>query len=195
MFWVFFGTGSVAIIKPQTLFSMAKKVVKPRTQTANAPSSKGGRPRAYTPEALEAKFEEYVEWAKSNPLKKQVASKAGPMDLGIQQPLTIVAFCVFAGISRETFYTYEDKPEFSDIIARARATIEANQLTGAMAGIYDAGIVARVLQLTDRHDVTTDGKEIMPAAPAITFTVDEAAASIIQSIGRQTINTSQADGE
>ena len=35
-----------------------------RTGTAR----KVGRPRAYTPEALEAKFEEYVEWAKENPI-------------------------------------------------------------------------------------------------------------------------------
>ena len=32
-----------------------------RTGTAR----KVGRPRAYTPEALEAKFEEYVEWVKA----------------------------------------------------------------------------------------------------------------------------------
>ena len=35
-----------------------------RTGTA----CKVGRPRAYTPEALEAKFEEYVEWVKANPV-------------------------------------------------------------------------------------------------------------------------------
>ena len=35
-----------------------------RTGTAR----KVGRPRAYTPEALEAKFEEYVEWVKANPV-------------------------------------------------------------------------------------------------------------------------------
>ncbi len=34
----------------------------------NTPNKKVGRPRAYTPEALEAKFEEYVEWVKANPV-------------------------------------------------------------------------------------------------------------------------------
>ena len=34
----------------------------------NTPNKKVGRPRAYTPEALDAKFEEYVEWVKANPV-------------------------------------------------------------------------------------------------------------------------------
>lgn len=34
----------------------------------NTPNKRVGRPRAYTPEALEAKFEEYVEWVKANPV-------------------------------------------------------------------------------------------------------------------------------
>ena len=33
----------------------------------NTPNKRVGRPRAYTHEALEAKFEEYAEWAKANP--------------------------------------------------------------------------------------------------------------------------------
>ena len=40
--------------------------------------------------------------------------------------------------------------------------------------------------LADRQDVTTNGKEIKPTGPAISITIDEAAASIIQSIGKQT---------
>lgn len=66
-----------------------------------------------------------------------------------------------------------------------REVIEADQLQGALVGIYDAGIVGRVLHLVDRQDVTTNEKEITQAS-ALTITVDEAAASIIQSIGKQT---------
>ena len=67
-----------------------------------------------------------------------------------------------------------------------RVAIEADQLEGALCGQYDSGIVARVLHLADRQDVTTNGKDIQQA-PAISFTVDEAAASIIQSIGKMTV--------
>lgn len=153
---------------------------------------KRGRPRAYTPEEIESKFEEYVRWVEGNPIFIQKVSAGEIIKVGADRPLTIVDFCQFAGISKDTFRRYED--EFCGPLTRIREAIEADQLRGAIVGIYDAGIIGRVLQLADRQDVTTNGKEIKQA-PAVTFTVDEAAASIIQSIGKQTINSIQKDGE
>ena len=43
----------------------------------NTPNKKVGRPRAYTPEALDAKFEEYVEWVKANPVYINKVSAGG----------------------------------------------------------------------------------------------------------------------
>ena len=151
-----------------------------RTGTA----CKVGRPRAYTPEALEAKFEEYVEWVKANPRYSNKASAGEIIAVPTQRPLTLVGFCQFAKISKDTFHRYED--EFCDLLTHVRVAIEADQLEGALCGQYDSGIVARVLHLADRQDVTTNGKDIQQA-PAISFTVDEAAASIIQSIGKMTV--------
>ena len=151
-----------------------------RTGTA----CKVGRPRAYTPEALEAKFEEYVEWVKANPVYINKVSAGEIIPVPTQRPLTLVGFCQFAKISKDTFRRYED--EFCDLLTHVRVAIEADQLEGALCGQYDSGIVARVLHLADRQDVTTNGKDIQQA-PAISFTVDEAAASIIQSIGKMTV--------
>ena len=150
-----------------------------RTGTA----CKVGRPRAYTPEALEAKFEEYVEWVKANPVYINKVSAGEIIAVPTQRPLTLVGFCQFAKISKDTFRRYED--EFCDLLTHVRVAIEADQLEGALCGQYDSGIVARVLHLADRQDVTTNGKDIQQA-PAISFTVDEAAASIIQSIDNRT---------
>lgn len=170
-------------------------------KTANAPKTnkakstrKVGRPCTYTPETLEAKFREYRNHIAETPIYKEVPAKGGPMDIRVNRPATLVGFCVFAGIGRNTFLDYEERPEFSNVVARVRETIETDQLEGAMAGVYDSSIVSRVLRLADRQDVTTNGKEITQA-PAVTFTVDEAAASIIQSIGKQTINSVQKDGD
>ena len=74
-----------------------------RTGTAR----KVGRPRAYTPEALEAKFEEYVEWAKENPVYINKVSAGKIIPVSTQRPLTLVGFCRFAGFSRQNFYEYE----------------------------------------------------------------------------------------
>ena len=149
----------------------------------NTPNKKVGRPRAYTPEVLGAKFEEYVEWVKANPVYISKVSAGEIIPVPTQRPLTLVGFCQFAGISKDTFCRYED--EFCGLLKCVREAIEADQLQGALVGIYDAGIVGRVLRLADRQDVTTNGKDIQQV-PAISFTVDEAAASIIQSIGKQT---------
>ena len=77
--------------------------------------------------------------------------------------------------------------EFSDILTCVREAIEADQLEGALCGQYDSGIVARVLHLADRQDVTTNGKEITTATQPISVVLDPEAAKIIQSIGRRTV--------
>ena len=186
--------GSVAIHSAADPFSMAKKVEGPKNTTDSKPTRKVGRPRAYTPEALKAKFEEYAEWVKANPVYISKVSAGEIIPVPTQRPLTLVGFCQFAGISRQNFYEYESREEFSDILTCVREAIEADQLQGAIVGFYDSGIIARVLHLADRQDVTTNGKDIQQA-PAISFTVDEAAASIIQSIGKQTINSVRKDGD
>ena len=68
-----------------------------------------------------------------------------------------------------------------------RVAIEADQLEGALCGQYDSGIVARVLHLADRQDVTTNGKAITAATQPISVVLDPEAAKIIQSIGKMTV--------
>ena len=172
---------------------MAKRE-KTNTNKTNETIRKMGRPRAYTPEALEAKFEEYVEWAKKYPLSINKVSAGEIIAVPTERPLTLVGFCVFADIVENTFREYERQEEFLSVTTRARTAFANSQIEGALIGAYNPNIVARLQGLADRQDVTTNGKEIAQA-PVVTFTVDEAAASIIQSIGKQTINSIQTDGE
>lgn len=151
----------------------------------NTPNKKVGRPRAYTPEALEAKFEEYVEWVKANPVYINKVSAGEIIPVPTQRPLTLVGFCQFARISKDTFRRYED--EFCDLLTHVRVAIEADQLEGALCGQYDSGIVARVLHLADRQDVTTNGKAITASTQPISVVLDTEAAKIIQSIGKMTV--------
>lgn len=174
-------------------FSMAKKVEGPKNTTDSKPTRKVGRPRAYTPEALETKFEEYVGWAKANPIHINKVSAGEIIAVPTERPLTLVGFCVFADIVENTFREYERLAEFLSVTTRARTAFANSQIEGALIGAYNPNIVARLQGLADRQDVTTNGKEITQA-PAVTFTVDEAAASIIQSIGKQTINSIHKDG-
>ncbi len=145
-----------------------------------------GRPMKYVPETLESKFEEYKVWTKQNPVYHNKVSVGGIIPVPTERPLTIVGFCSYAGISKDTFRNYEHQEEFFDLLARVRETIEADQLEGALVGIYDAGIVARVLHLADRTDVTTNGKLIQSTTAPINVSLDTEAAKIIQSIGKMT---------
>ena len=166
-------------------FSMTKRT---ETKTVNndKPARKVGRPLAYTPDTLKTKFEEYRRFIADNPLFKEVPTKSGPMEIRVNRPMTIVGFCAFAGILKDTFFDYEKKEDFIHVTTRVRETIESDQLGGAMAGIYDSSIVSRVLRLADRQDVTTNGKEITSPAPPISVVLDPDAAKIIQSIGKTT---------
>lgn len=148
---------------------------------------KAGRPMKYTPEALNIKFEEYRIWAKQNPAYLNKVSAGQIISVPTERPLTIVGFCNYAGISKDTFRNYEQQEEFFDLLTRVRGAIEADQLEGALVGIYDAGIVARVLHLADRQDVTTNGKSIQQAAAPISVSLDADAAKIIRSIGKKSI--------
>ncbi len=141
----------------------------------------------YVPETLESKFDEYRVWVKQNPAYHNKVSAGVVIPVPIERPLTIVGFCNYAGIDKDTFRNYEQQEEFFGVCARVRARIETDQLEGALVGIYDAGIVARVLHLADRTDITTNGKEIQPAAASIPAVVlDVEAAKVIQSIGKMT---------
>ncbi len=145
-----------------------------------------GRPMKYVPETLESKFDEYRVWVKQNPAYHNKVSAGVVIPVPIERPLTIVGFCNYAGIDKDTFRNYEHQEEFFGVCARVRARIETDQLEGALVGIYDAGIVARVLHLADRTDVTTNGKPIQSTIAPINVSFDADAAKIIQSIGKMT---------
>ncbi len=151
------------------------------------PARKIGRPRKFTPERFWAVFEEYRKWAKTTPIYVSKVSAGQTISVPCERPLTLTGFCRFAEISRESFYNYEAKPEFSELLTFIREAIEADQFDGALVGVYDSSIVARVLRLADRKDITTNGQNLQPPGSVVTVTIDEAAASIIQSIGKQTI--------
>ena len=141
----------------------------------------------YTPETLEAKFEEYATWAKKNPRYTHRALPNGKIvKVPIERPLTLAGFCISAGIIPNTFRKFEQRDEFLSACAHVRARIEADQLEGAMCEQFNPTIASRVLHLADRQDITTNGKEIQPStAPVPAVVLDAEAAKVIQSIGKK----------
>lgn len=130
-----------------------------------------GRPLTYQPEQLGDKFDEYAEWAKSNPLQGVQVLKDGEIvNYPIRRPLTLEGFARFAGIRSITFRTYEDSEPFHDVCQSIRDAIRADQLEAALANQCNPMIAARILKLRDGADITTGGQPMQAAPQAINLT-------------------------
>lgn len=162
--------------------------MKTERQRAKGRACRGGRPRKFTPERFEEVFEEYKKWAKETPIRVNRVSAGQTVSVPCERPLTLTGFCLFAGISRSSFHNYEAQEEFSFLLTFIREAIEADQLRGAMVGMYESAIVTRVLRLADRQNVTTNERGLRTSDLVIEVTLDAEAASIIQSIRQQTIH-------
>ena len=88
----------------------------------NALGNDGGRPALYSsPEELQAKIDEYFNGGAN---QKEYPTLAGSVKIPIY---TISGLAYFLGFnSRQSFYDYENRVEFSDIIKRSRLRIEMN---------------------------------------------------------------------
>jgi hypothetical protein len=122
-----------------------------------------GRPPIYTtPEELQEKIDDYF---KNGVESKPVVVGKGDGKTVIDIPVpTITGLCLYCGFeSRQSFYDYEKREQFSYIIKKARLFIEKHyeellqvgNTTGAIFALKNMGWIDRVNQ-----DVTTNGKDV-----------------------------------
>lgn len=107
-----------------------------------------GRPPVYkSPKELDKKIQEYLDETTEKKL-----------------PLTISGLCYHCGFeSRQSFYAYEKKPEFSYTIKRARLAIEVSyemslhkqSVSGAIFALKNLGWID---EQTISHEVSTPNK-------------------------------------
>jgi len=121
-----------------------------------------GRPPKFTPKKLWNKFLEYTEWVDSNPVEvfnrksatknhEKAESKSAMQDK-IAQPYTIVGFITFAGISNWYEFKASERSKTKDFLIIIRAienAIQQQQVSGAMVGIYNSNLTARLNGLAD----------------------------------------------
>lgn len=140
---------------------------------------KPGRKTKYTPTTLLKKAIEYFEYCDSNPIMKHEALKGGKMAgeiiaIPTNRPYTEIGFYSFAGIDRKMFRGYESKVEFNPIVTYIQGVIRTNQIEGALVGVYNANIVARLQGLTERKTLeiarlleTMEDKDLVGLASTI----------------------------
>ena len=138
-------------------------MVPPKEKTKHA----GGRPPKFkTPDELEKLAEEYFAWCEANPIKiykrkdasaRQAAkngSSAGSAEneMYITRPYTLDGLALYVGVSdwhhmkeSEAYQT----PEFLRIIRTLEARIRNQQVSGAMVGMYNSNLTARLNGIAD----------------------------------------------
>lgn len=121
-----------------------------------------GRPRKYTPMQLLKEFEVYVNDRMTRPLEI-VETEKGRIGNSvidktktktIPHPLSIRDFCVHLGVGETWFRQLPD--DFSSVKAHIQGFLEDYQVKGAMTGIYNANIVARLIGLKERTELSTE---------------------------------------
>lgn len=136
----------------------------------------GRKPRFARPEDVWSCFLDYFDMCAASPIaigsKKQASRKqtkkfgeetaAKNVNETAPRPMTLYGFCAFANIPEwHTFKdNYKHKRGFPEVIERIELIIKSQQVEGAMVGLYNSNLTARLNGIADRQDVTTNGKEI-----------------------------------
>lgn len=116
-----------------------------------------------TPEKLFELFQQYK--ASLKPREIQKATAAGVKSEFHKPPLTMEGFEVYGysiGVTLEHYFrndngSYDD---YCTICSRIKKEIRQDQIEGGMVGQFNPSITQRLNGLTEKTDVTTNGKEI-----------------------------------
>lgn len=133
--------------------------------------SKHGRDALFSsPELLWESACEYFEWCDNNPWiksKKQTYDKgefSGETleEIPTQRPYTRKGFCIFIDASENWLKEFRKNAsvDFLAVINRIENIIDNQQVDGAMVGVFNSNLVARIQGIKEQSDVTTNGESI-----------------------------------
>ena len=121
-----------------------------------------GRYKKYeTPEELWIAFTMYQQWAHNHPWYKNEAIKSGHrageiISIPNERPLTEWEFACFIGLSYQGFWSYGNRKgyeAFYKVYARIKNAISAQRITGGLVDAYNASLVARLDNITEKSEV------------------------------------------
>ena len=132
--------------------------------------SLGGRPLNYTPEELLEEFNNYLNWAKANPIEA-VFQTSGVNYSGdsfgntnkkiIPRLISVSGFLVHLGQTESWWSHLEDgkrAEEFFKVKDKIKNYCETYQKEMASAGLFKENIVSRMLGLKDKKEVEQSGE-------------------------------------
>jgi hypothetical protein len=118
-----------------------------------------------TPEELYSLFERYAEDTKKRVRTIPKATNKGVLYEEHVPPLTIDGFKTYANkqgsdINRYWYNVDGTLNEYVSVVTRIKEEIRNDQVEGALVGQYQQNIVARLNNLTEKTDVTSNGENI-----------------------------------
>ena len=118
--------------------------------------------RFKTPDELMSACIAYFVWVEEHPLQEEkvfqyqgeiVKANAAKMRMPTAEGL-----CVFLGIAKDTWYNYAKRKQFAEAVEYVNSIMMDTKLTGAAAGLLDAGLVKSHLGLAEKRDlISSDG--------------------------------------
>lgn len=122
------------------------------------------KPRKFqTGEDLRDACISYFEWATENPIIVDnvgwFQGRANHEEERKARPLTVEGLCVYIGIATRTWRAWSEeshkdfRADLAPVIEEAEAAMYSYNFDGASAGIFNAGIIARKLGLSDKQEI------------------------------------------
>jgi hypothetical protein len=129
-----------------------------------------GSEKNNTPEEILEAFHAYMEVTKANPKIKQVPNTKtnSIITLEMEVPFTKTGFIIYLakkGITkngREILYNRDNRySEFKEVIDYIDLVTYDDQLSGAIAGVFNNNVVIRNLGLSDKQEVKSEEKIVV----------------------------------
>jgi hypothetical protein len=132
----------------------------------DSPNVKMGAPPLFdTAESLWDAAKQYFKWCDDNPIrvKDWVGKDADQVDRIKPTPYSLAGFAIFIGASRNWFKEFriarkeQNDTDILAVCARIEDICFTQQYNGAVAGVFQWGMVARALGIADKQETTLNG--------------------------------------
>lgn len=114
-----------------------------------------------TPMSIKIGFEDYLRWVKMNPFKTTKPITAGQaagtiMEIETPRPLTMFMFLSHIKMPKKVWDKKKEDENFCDLCELIENTINGNLIDGALVGVYDAKLAAKINKIGEEITINNN---------------------------------------
>lgn len=123
-----------------------------------------GKPKDHTPGDIWNMWVEFVIWAKATPKIVHQATAGKVVQIPVERPLVLTEFFTWVDATyNKTIHQYFDNidnvyKDYVGIVTRIENHRDSDVTVGALSGIYNSSISARILGLADKKELKAEVK-------------------------------------